>query len=63
MHESTALTEATLYFDRFSANDVESFDAIVSDEAKLFIGTEDHEWFVEREQLRRGFAIFRTAAR
>lgn len=57
MESSDALRETTLrFYDRFSANDVESFDDFVSQEAKLFVGTADDEWFVDREKLRSGFS-------
>ena len=58
MLESSALRAAALHFyDRFTANDVASFDEVVSRDAKLFIGTADEEWFIEREKLRSGFAF------
>ncbi len=58
MRESAALRAAILdFFERFSANDVASFDEVVDEEAKLFIGTADDEWFVDREKLRSGFAL------
>lgn len=57
MQGSDALLEALLrFFERFSANDVESFDSIVTSGETLFIGTAPGEWFTDREHLRRGFA-------
>ena len=56
MQRSDALRETTLsFYDRFSANDVESFDDLVSQDATLFIGTDDDEWFTDRAKLRGGF--------
>jgi len=46
------------FMDRVSANDVASFDAIVSaDPATLVIGTAPGEWVVERGRLRYGFEV------
>lgn len=39
----------------FPANDVESFDGLVSQEATSIIGTAHKEWFTDREKLRSGF--------
>jgi hypothetical protein len=56
MQRSDALREAVLlFYDRFSANDVASFDDVVSAEATVIIGTADDEWFTDREPLRGGF--------
>jgi ketosteroid isomerase-like protein len=56
MRSSEALRETTLaFYDRFSANDVASFDELVSTDATLFVGTAEDEWFVDREKLRSGF--------
>jgi hypothetical protein len=58
MKRSGALRETTLeFYERFSANDVASFDTLVSKDAKLFIGTADDEWFTDREKLRGGFGL------
>jgi ketosteroid isomerase-like protein len=56
MQSSDTLRETTLrFYDRFSANDVDSFDELVSQEATSIIGTADDEWFTDRERLRSGF--------
>ena len=56
MQRSDTLRETTLrFYDRFSANDVESFDDLVSQEGTSIIGTADDEWFTDREKLRSGF--------
>ena len=58
MRESAGLRAAILdFYERFSVNDVANFDEVVDEEAKLFIGTADDEWFVDREKLRSGFAL------
>lgn len=57
MENSITLRDAVLrFFDRFSANDVDSFDSIVTEGETLFIGTGPDDWFTDRERLRRGFA-------
>lgn len=44
------------FYDRLSANDVGSFDRLVStDPASLVIGTAIGEWVTERERMRFGF--------
>lgn len=43
------------FYKHFSGNDAGSFDSLVSKDAQLFIGTEDEEWFTDREKLRSGF--------
>lgn len=44
------------FYDRVSANDVASFDELVSDDpAVLVIGTAPGEWIRERDRLRFGF--------
>jgi hypothetical protein len=56
MESSDSLKATVLvFYDRFTANDVSQFDDLVSDEATLFIGTDDDEWFTDREKLRSGF--------
>lgn len=56
MQESETLKATMLrFYERFSANDVASFDGLVSRDAKLFIGTADEEWFTDRDKLRSGF--------
>ena len=56
MRSSEALRETTLaFYDRFSADDVASFDDLVSAEATSIIGTAEDEWFTDREKLRSGF--------
>ena len=56
MQSSAALRQTALsFYDRFSANDVGSFDDLVSAEATSIIGTADDEWFTDREKLRSGF--------
>ena len=57
MQESTAVKDAMLrFYDRLSANDVESFESIVSSQpATLVIGTAPGEWVTEPERLRFGF--------
>ena len=56
MQSSDTLRETTLrFYDRFSANDVDSFDELVSQEATSIIGTAEDEWFTDREKLRSGF--------
>ena len=58
MQSSEALRETVIsFYDRFSANDLASFDGLVSHEAALFIGTADDEWFADREKLRSGFGL------
>jgi len=57
MRTSDEIREAILrFYDRLSANDVESFDHLVSEEsATLVIGTAPGEWVTDRAQLRYGF--------
>ena len=57
MRESAAVRDAMLrFYDRLSANDVASFDRVVSsDPATLVIGTAPGEWVTERPSLRFGF--------
>jgi len=57
MKQSRDVTAAVLrFYDRLSAGDVSSFDAIVSsDPATLVIGTAPGEWVTERAKLRYGF--------
>ena len=57
MRESTEVRDAMLrFYDRLSASDVASFDAIVSSHpATLVIGTAPGEWVTERPSLRFGF--------
>jgi hypothetical protein len=57
MQQSAEIREAMLsFYDRLSANDVGSFDQLVSQElATLVIGTAPGEWVTERAQLRYGF--------
>ncbi len=59
MLRSDAVRDAMLRFmERLSANDVESFDGIVSSHpASLVIGTAPGEWVTERERLRFGFEM------
>jgi ketosteroid isomerase-like protein len=58
MHESPQLRQTALrFYDRFSANDVDSFDSLVAEDARLFIGTADDEWFTDRAALRSGFGF------
>ena len=54
MRESAAVRDAMLrFYDRLSANDVASFDRVVSsDPATLVIGTAPGEWVTERPSLR-----------
>ncbi|GAC1658618.1 MAG: hypothetical protein NVS4B13_01900 [Candidatus Elarobacter sp.] len=57
MRKSEALRKTAIsFYDRFSAGDLASFDELVSEEAALFIGTADDEWFADRGKLRSGFA-------
>ena len=56
MQESAGVREALLrYYDRFSANDRDSFDRLVSREAGLVIGTNWPEWYDDRETWRKQF--------
>lgn len=57
MQQSAEIREAMLrFYDRLSANDVGSFDELVSqDPATLVIGTAPGERVTERAQLRYGF--------
>ena len=56
MEESADVREALLRFcERLSANDVGSFDDLVSRQATLIIGTAPGEWVEDRERMRYGF--------
>ncbi len=57
MRDSADVTDALLrFYQRVSANDVGSFDWVVSrDPATLVIGTAPGEWITERERLLFGF--------
>jgi ketosteroid isomerase-like protein len=57
MHPSPTVRDTMLdFYARISANDVDSFDRLVStDPATLVIGTSPGEWVTERERLRFGF--------
>jgi hypothetical protein len=56
MEESADLRDALLQFgDRLSAGDVDSFDELVSQEARLVIGTAPGEWLEDRQAMRFGF--------
>jgi hypothetical protein len=56
MKRSDRLRERALrFYDRFSANDAQSFDELVSQQATSIIGTAEDEWFTDREKLRSGF--------
>jgi len=58
MRESPELRATTLrFYERFSANDVASFDDLVSRDANLFIGTASDEWFTDRQKLQSGFGF------
>ncbi len=56
MHESSAVRETWLRFcEGISNNRVEEFDDIVSQQAKLVIGTAPGEMVTERDRMRFGF--------
>jgi hypothetical protein len=57
VQQSAAVKAAMFrFYDRLTANDVASFDDIVSsDPATLVIGTAPGEWVTERDRLRFGF--------
>ena len=56
MQPSDAVRDALLHFyDRLSASDVASFDAVVDPDAALIIGTAPAEWVTERDRMRFGF--------
>jgi len=57
MRQSAEVREAMLsFYERLSANDVGSFDQLVSQEpAALIIGTAPGEWVTERDRMRFGF--------
>jgi hypothetical protein len=56
MQESAGVREAMLrYYERFAADDRDSFDRLVSREAGLVIGTNWPEWYDDRETWRKQF--------
>jgi SnoaL-like protein len=57
IEQSDEVRDAMLrFYERVSANDVSSFDLLVSsDPTVLVIGTSHDEWVTERERLRFGF--------
>lgn len=56
MKESADLAQAWARFaDRLSVGDAESFDELVSADAKVIVGTAPGERVTEREQMRFGF--------
>lgn len=59
MQQSESVREAMLrFYDRFTANDVGSFDRLVSQERdSMVIGTAPEEWLDDREQWRSAFGM------
>lgn len=56
MDESAEVRDAWVRFcDRLSAGDVDSFDDVVSAEAKLIIGSAPGEWVDDRPRMKFGF--------
>jgi SnoaL-like domain len=56
MEQSEGTRDAWLRFcERLSAGDVDSFDELVSPEARLIIGTAPGEWIEDRDRMRLGF--------
>jgi SnoaL-like domain len=56
MDDASDVTQSWRRFcDRLTEGDVDSFDALVSREAKVIIGTAPGEWIDDRERMRFGF--------
>jgi ketosteroid isomerase-like protein len=56
MEDASDVTQSWRHFcDRLTAGDVDSFDALVSREATVIIGTAPDEWIDDRARMRFGF--------